>query len=156
MELEKEKLQQEYEALAEAHEALAYDWAKLINKMYLKKRGNIMNDEETIEEFRKVFSEMPDLIKCKSESEIAREDYAGLYNYCRHLIIEKTNLKEELEENKKDLEGTTQLMQEVQKDNKKVQEINEKLCKNLKAANRDFFIAVVLLFICIIALVFTM
>ena len=29
MELEKEKLQQEYEALAEAHEALAYDWAKL-------------------------------------------------------------------------------------------------------------------------------
>lgn len=115
-----------------------------------------MNDEETIEKFRKVFSEMPDLIKCKSESEIAREDYVRLDNYCRYLIIEKTNLKEELEEKKKDLDETTQLMLEVQKDNKKVQKINEKLCKNLKAANRGFFIAVALLFICIIALVFTM
>ena len=47
-------------------------------------------------------------------------------------------------------------MQEVQKDNKKVQEINEKLCKKLKAANRDSFIALALLLICIIALVFTM
>lgn len=115
-----------------------------------------MNDKETIEEFRKVFSEMPDLIECKSKLEITREDYARLDNYCRYLIIEKTNLKEELEEKKKDLDVTTQLMQEVQKDNKKVQKINEKLCKNLKAANRDFFIAVALLLICIIALVFTM
>lgn len=115
-----------------------------------------MNDEETIEEFRKVFSGMPDLISCKSELEIAREDYVRLDNYCRHLIIEKTSLKEELEEMKKDLDETTQLMKEVQKDNKKVQKINEKLCKNLKAADRDFFIAVALLFICIIALVFTM
>lgn len=115
-----------------------------------------MNDEETIEEFRKVFSKMPNLIRCKSELEIAREDYVRLDNYCRHLIIEKTNLKEELEEMKKDLDETTQLMKEVQKDNKKVQEINEKLCKKLKAANRDFFIAVALLFICIIALIFTM
>lgn len=113
-------------------------------------------DEETIEEFRKVFSEMLDLKKCKSELEIAREDYVRLDNYCRHLIIEKTNLKEELEEKKKDLEETTQLMLEVQKGNKKVQKINEKLCKNLKAANRNFFIAVALLLICIIALVFTM
>lgn len=115
-----------------------------------------MNDEETVEEFRKVFSGIPDLIICKSELENAREYYIRLDNYCRHLIIEKTNLKEELEEKKKDLEVTTQLMQEVQKDNKKVQEINEKLCKKLKAANRDFFIAVALLFICIIALIFTM
>lgn len=99
-----------------------------------------MNDEETVEEFRKVFSGIPDLIICKSELENAREYYIRLDNYCRHLIIEKTNLKEELEEKKKDLEVTTQLMQEVQKDNKKVQEINEKLCKKLKAANRDFFI----------------
>lgn len=115
-----------------------------------------MNDEETVEEFRKVFSGIPDLIICKSELENAREYYIRLDNYCRHLIIEKTNLKEELEEKKKDLEVTTQLMQEVQKDNKKVQEINEKLCKKLKAANRDFFIAVALLFIFIIALIFTM
>lgn len=115
-----------------------------------------MNDEETIEEFRKVFSEVIDLKKCKSELEIAREDYIRLDNYCRHLIIEKTNLKKELEEKKEDLEGTTQLMQEVQKANKKVQEINEKLCKNLKVANRGFFIAVALLLICIIALIFTM
>lgn len=113
-------------------------------------------DEETIEEFRKVFSEMLDLKKCKSELEIAREDYVRLDNYCRHLIIERTSLKEELEEKKKDLEETTQLMLEVQKGNKKVQKINEKLCKNLKAANRNFFIAVTLLLICIIALVFTM
>lgn len=48
-----------------------------------------MNDEETIEEFRKVFSEMPDLIKCESELEITREDYVRLDNYCRYLIIEK-------------------------------------------------------------------
>lgn len=115
-----------------------------------------MNDEETVEEFRKVFSGIPDLIICKSELENARKYYIRLDNYCRHLIIEKTNLKEELEEKKKDLEVTTQLMQEVQKDNKKVQEINEKLCKKLKAANRDFFIALALLLICIIALVFTM
>ena len=115
-----------------------------------------MNDEETVEEFRKVFSGIPDLIIWKSELENARKYYIRLDNYCRHLIIEKTNLKEELEEKKKDLEVTTQLMQEVQKDNKKVQEINEKLCKKLKAANRDFFIALALLLICIIALVFTM
>lgn len=47
-----------------------------------------------------------------------------------------------------------QLMQEVQEANKKAQEINIKLCKNLKAANRDFFIAAALLFICTVALAF--
>lgn len=113
-------------------------------------------DEETIEEFRKVFSEMLDLKKCKSELEINREDYIRLDNYCRSLINEKASLKEELEEKKKDLEETAQLMQKVQEANKKVQEINVRLCNSLKAANRDFFIAVALLLICIIALVFTM
>lgn len=70
--------------------------------------------------------------------------------------MKKYNLKYELDKNNKELEETAQLMQEVQKANKKVQEINEKLCKNLKAANRDFFVALALLLICIIALVFTM
>lgn len=37
-----------------------------------------MNDEETIEEFRKVFSGMLDLKKCKSELEIVREEHARL------------------------------------------------------------------------------
>ena len=116
--------------------------------------ATIKTDEETIKKLRKAYPKVLDLKDCKSELEITREEYAKLSNFCMNLVDEKYNLKYELEKKEKDLDDLMQLMQEVQEANKKVQEINIKLCKNLKAANRDFFIAAALLFICTVALAF--
>lgn len=113
-----------------------------------------MSNEETLKKLRKVRPETLDLKGCKSELEIAREECVRLSDLCMELISEKASLKEELEGKKKDLEETMQLMQKVQEANKKVQEINTKLCKSLKTANRDFFIAAALLFICTVTLAF--
>lgn len=112
------------------------------------------SDEETIEEFRKVFPKMLDLKNCKSELELAREElelareeYAKLSNFCMDLVDEKYNLKYELDKKEKELVETMQLMQEVQEMNKGLHALNEKLCKSLKKANRDFAIVAVLLWI---------
>ena len=113
------------------------------------------SDEEIIEDLKKVCPGTLDLNDCKSELEITREECIRLNNLCLKYIGEKHVLRNELDKKEKKLDETMQLMQEVQKANKKVQEINVKLCNSLKAANRDFFIAVALLLICIIALVFT-
>lgn len=114
------------------------------------------SDEEIIKELKKACPGTLDLNDCKSELELTREECIRLNKSCMDLIDEKYILKYELDKKEKRLDETMQLMQEVQEANKKVQEINVRLCNSLKAANRDFFIAVALLLICIIALVFTM
>lgn len=114
------------------------------------------SDEEIIKELKKACPGTLDLNDCKSELELTREECIRLNKLCMDLIDEKYILKYELDKKEKRLDETMQLMQEVQEANKKVQEINVRLCNSLKAANRDFFIAVALLLICIIALVFTM
>lgn len=107
----------------------------------------LRTDEKIIEKLKEAHPKTLDLKECKSELELAREDYGRLDNYCRHLVNEKASLKEELEEKKKDLDETMQLMQEVQETNKVLHALNEKLCKNLEKANRDFAIVAVLLWI---------
>ena len=114
------------------------------------------SDEEIIKELKKACPGTLDLNDCKSELELTREECIRLNKSYMDLIDEKYILKYELDKKEKRLDETMQLMQEVQEANKKVQEINVRLCNSLKAANRDFFIAVALLLICIIALVFTM
>ena len=90
------------------------------------------------------------------ELEFTREELIKLNKLYMDLVDEKYNLKYELYKKEKKLDETMQLMQEVQEANKKVQEINVRLCNSLKAANRDFFIAIALLIICVIYLAFTM
>lgn len=107
----------------------------------------LRTDEEIIKKLRETHLETLDLKDCKSEAEILREDYVRLDNYCRHLVNEKASLKEELEEKKKNLAKTMELMQQVQETNKGLHALNEKLCKNLEKANRDFAIVAVLLWI---------
>lgn len=114
------------------------------------------SDEEIIKDLKKACPGTLDLNDCKSELELTREECIRLNNLCLKYIGEKHVLRNELDKKKKAFDETMQLMQEVQEANKKVQEINVRLCNSLKAANRDFFIAVALLLICIIALVFTM
>lgn len=66
MELEKEKLQQEYDELYEAHEALAYDWAKL------KKENKELHDY--YDDMRKNYNEL--VIKFNNlYSELYEEGY---------------------------------------------------------------------------------
>lgn len=113
------------------------------------------SDEEIIKELEKVCSGTLDLNDCKSELELTGEECIRLNKLCMDLIDEKYILKYELDKKEKKIDETMQLMKEVQEANKKVQEINVRLCNSLKAANRDFFIAIALLLICIIALVFT-
>lgn len=71
-----EKLQQEYEALAEAHEALAYDWAKLKkeNRELNKKYNELLEDSnrksnEPVEEIMT----LDDWLKEKEEEKNAEE-----------------------------------------------------------------------------------
>lgn len=113
-----------------------------------------MNNGEIIEKLKEGRSITLDSEDYKSELELAKEECIRLNKLCMKFIDEKCVLRNKLDKKEKDLEETTQLMQEVQEANKKVQEINEKLCKSLKAANRDFFIAAALLFICTVALAF--
>lgn len=114
------------------------------------------SDEEIVKEFEKAFPRTLDLKDCKSELELTRDECIRLNKLCMDLIDEKYILKHELDKKEKKIDETIHLMQEVQKANKKVQEINVRLCNSLKAANRDFFIAIALLIICVITLVFTM
>lgn len=114
------------------------------------------SNEEIIKELEKACHRTLDLNDCKSELEFTREECIRLNKLCMDLIDEKYILKYELDKKEKKIDETMHLMQEVQEANKKVQEINVRLCNSLKAANRNFFIAIALLLICIIALVFTM
>ena len=107
----------------------------------------LRTDEEIIKKLRETHPETLDLKDCKSELEIVREEHAKLSNFCMDLVDEKYNLKYELEKKEKDLDETMQLMQEVQETNKGLHALNEKLCKNLEKANRDFAIVAVLLWI---------
>ncbi len=113
-----------------------------------------MNDEKTIKKLKEAYPTTLDLKDCKSELELAKEECIRLNKLCMKFIDEKCALRNELDKKEKDLDETMQLMQEVQEANKKLQDINTKLCKSLKAANRDFFVAAALLFICTVALAF--
>lgn len=107
----------------------------------------LRTDEETIKKLRETHPKTLDLEDCKSELELAKEEYAKLSNFCMDLVDEKYNLKYELEKKEEDLDETMQLMQQVQETNKGLHALNEKLCKNLEKANRDFTIVAVLLWI---------
>lgn len=113
-----------------------------------------MNNEEIIEKLKEAHPKTLDFEDCKSELELAKEECIRLNKLCMKFIDEKCALRNKLDKKEKELDETMQLMQEVQEANKKVQEINVRLCNSLKAANRDFFIAAALLFICTVALAF--
>lgn len=72
-----EKLQQEYEALAEAHEALAYDWAKLKkeNRELNKKYNELLEDSnrKSNEPVKKIMT-LDDWLKKEKEKEKNAEE----------------------------------------------------------------------------------
>ena len=85
-----EKLQQEYEALAEAHEALAYDWAKL------KKENKELHDY--YDDMRKNYNELYDR-------------YEKLYEAHERLSYDWAKLKKENRElNRKSNEPVEEIM----------------------------------------------